>query len=219
MCARKYNGHELWTALGVIQEAGIDFEVVSQDTIIVDEVTGQPNSIKRTVYDVTLEEATSKFTAIMIVSGNMKLTEAYWRDAHVLDLIAAHEACSNPIAAICCSVPTIREAAAGKAVSFFPLIRSRELLTAAGAILRTVAWTVDQNLCTAEHQMASQSWAEAFCRMIKGEAQTIKLVDSGYVPKGRPRKTPPAILALQGKERDDPLPPRNPNRKKPIDEV
>jgi putative intracellular protease/amidase len=202
-----------------MQEAGIDFEVVSQETIIQDEVTGQANSLARKVYDVSLSEAESKFTAIMIVSGDMKLTEAYWRDQHVLDLIAVHNNHSNPIAAICCSVPTIRGAAKGKAVSFFPLIRSRELLAAAGAILRTVAWTVDQNLCTAEHQMATQMWAESFVRMIKGEPETIKLVDSGYVPKGRPRKTPPAILALQGREKDDPLPPRNPNRKKPVDDV
>ena len=28
VCARRYNGHELWTFLGVLQEAEIEFEVV-----------------------------------------------------------------------------------------------------------------------------------------------------------------------------------------------
>jgi len=193
VCARRYNGHELWTALGVMQEAGLEFEVVSQAKYIEDEVTGQPNVLERKVWDVDPSEMTSKFGALMLVSGNMGDTEAYWKDNHVLGLVEAANAPLQPIAAICCSVPTIRNAARGKAVSFFPLIRSRELLTRAGAILRTVAWTVDQNLVTAEHQMATQMWAEAFVGMIYGREPPKPLHDSGYVPKGRLVRTPKVI--------------------------
>ena len=100
VCARKYNGHELWTALGVLQEAGILFEVVSQEKIISDEVTGQPNVLDRTVYEVSPLEIGDEFHAIMIVSGDMKLTESYWRDDHVLALIARTEGLLYPIAAI-----------------------------------------------------------------------------------------------------------------------
>lgn len=205
VCARKYNGHELWTALGVMQEAGIPFEVVSQAIIIEDEVTGQSNVLQRTVYDVSQEEAVATFTAIMIVSGDMKLTEAYWKDEHVLSLVRAHNDLNNPIAAICCSVPTIREATNHKEVSFFPLIRSKELLMRHGAILRTVALSVDGNLCTAEHQMASQMWSESFVCLIKGEPNPYNLSDSGYVPKGRPRKIPPSVLAMQGRTEQKPI--------------
>lgn len=198
VCAQKYNGHELWTALGVMQEAGIDFEVVSQHRIIQDEITFQANQIERLVWEVPIESAHLDFDGIMIVSGNMKDTEKYWKDEHVLGIIDGFNAIRKPIAAICCSVPTIRFAAKGKKVSFFPLIRSRELLRQAGAILCTVAWTVDKNLVTAEHQMATQMWAGSFVKLLLGQKQTYKpLVESGYTPKGRSIRTPDAITKLR----------------------
>lgn len=198
VCARRYNGHELWTALGVMQESGLDFEVVSQAVYIEDEVTGQQNVINRTVYQVPLEEL-QQFDGLMIVSGNMSDTEAYWKDKHVLDMVKLMNDRVAPIAAICCSVPTIREAATGKKVSAFPLIRSKELLSRAGALYQTVALTVDQNLATAEHQMATQMWAEAYCRLVKGEEPLPPLIDSGYMPKGRSIRTPKIIQQMRNK--------------------
>lgn len=187
VCAKRYNGHELWTALGVMKNQGHTFEVVSQHTLIEDEVTGQRNSIARTVHEVNVDEM-ADFDGIMIVSGNMQDTEAYWKDKHVLDLIAATDSQDKPVSAICCSVPTIRHVAKGKKVSFFPLVRSRMLLHDAGAILTTVAITVDGKLATAEHQMATQVWAEQFSRLLDGLEGNVALFDSGYTPKGRERK-------------------------------
>lgn len=198
VCARRYNGHELWTALGVIKQRGHTFELVSTDYIIQDEITMRPNRIKRIVDEVSPSEIREgKFNAFMIVSGNMDDTEAYWKHSRVLAYIDAANFKGLPIAAICCSVPTIREAARDKKVSFFPLVRSRHLLTEAGAILQTVALTTDQNLVTAEHQMASQMWAEDFCNMIEGKPPIYNLTDSGYVPKGHERMPIPEVEALR----------------------
>lgn len=194
VCAKRYNGHELWTALGVLQGRGHTFEVVSQDLEIRDELTLRPNSIERTVWEV---EDIDKFDAMMVVSGNMADTEAYWDDKHVLSLIEEVNAAEKPLAAICCSVPTIRYAAEGKGVSFYPLIRSRERLTLAGAILKTVALTRDTNLVTAEHQMASEMWAEEFCNLLEGKPQQYVLVDSGFTPKGNERKPIPQLERIK----------------------
>jgi putative intracellular protease/amidase len=193
VCAKRYNGHELWTALGVMQERGHTFEVVSTEYTIRDELTLRPNVIERLVYEVPVEEAVEQFDGIMIVSGNMKDTEAYWDDKHVVGLIDAFNSREQPVAAICCSVPTVAVAAEGKQVSFFPLIRSRHRLQDAGAILRSVALTRDKNLVTAEHQMATQMWAIEYSALLEGLDHQYHLEDSGYMPKGMLRKPDPDI--------------------------
>lgn len=197
ICAKQYNGHELWTALGIMQRRGIEFEVVSTQREIKDEISFQPNIIDRTVGDLLPNEMFD-FDGIMIVSGNMKDTEAYWRDERVLNQIRMADQMGKAIAAICCSVPTIREVAKGKRVSFFPLIRSRMLLEEAGAVLTTVAVSVDGRLVTAEHQMATQLWATAFSNILEGKPDGVNLVDSGFTPKGRERKPIKEIEALKG---------------------
>lgn len=192
VCARRYNGHELWTALGILQQANVDFEVISTQNVIMDEITFGAQRIKRTIDEVTADELDA-FDGLMIVSGNMADTEAYWKDKRVLSYVDKAHSSDLPIAAICCSVPTIRNAALGKRVSFFPLVRSRDLLERAGAILQTVAMTVDGKLVTAEHQMATQIWAEAFVKVLNDEEPEVRLTDSGFVPRGRPRKPIPEI--------------------------
>jgi putative intracellular protease/amidase len=211
VCARRYNGHELWTALGVIRSRGHTFELISTDYVIQDEITMRPNRIKRTIDEVP---NVANFDALMIVSGNMKDTEAYWTDSRVLSYVTEANDRSLPIAAVCCSVPTIREAARDKRVSFFPLIRSRQLLEGAGAVLQTVALTVDQNLVTAEHQMASQMWAEEFCNLIEGLPQEYFFVDSGYTPKGRERMPIPEVEALRVKLGGTPTVIHSPHKKR-----
>jgi putative intracellular protease/amidase len=193
VCARRYNGHELWTTLGVLQESGIGFEVISSDRLIMDEVTFKPNKIQRTIEDVEASEL-DELDGLMIISGNMDDTEAYWKHPKVLSYVAKAGQRDLAIAAICCSVPTIRGVASGKRVSFFPLVRSRDLLMRAGAILTTVAMTVDGRLVTAEHQMASQIWAEAFVEVLQGKPASVQLFDSGFTPKGSERKP---IMALE----------------------
>ncbi len=181
--ARRYNGHELWTALGILNEAGIEFEIISTETLIKDEVTFRENTIERTISDVDPEEM-DEFDGLMIISGNMDDTELYWTHRRVLKYVAAANEEDKPIAAICCSVPTIRYAAEGKKVSYYPLIRSREHLTRAGAFPQTISVTVDANLVTAEHQMQTQTWVEQYVRLLKGEESDLGLVDSGFTPEG-----------------------------------
>lgn len=194
--ARQFNGHELWTALGILKKTGHTFEVVSKDKHISDEVTGRRVHVHRTLYEANL--MTEPFDGLMFVSGNMKDTEEYWKNSKVQDLV--HQAMERnlPIAAICCSVPTIRDAAKGKRVSFFPLLRSRELLRNAGAILSSVSLSVDGKLVTAEHQMMSQMWAEAYAKVLNGEEVVVDLEDSKYVPQGRERKPMPELERLKG---------------------
>lgn len=188
--ARQFNGHELWTSLGVLTKGGHTFEVVSTSLHLVDEVTGERVKIEKTLDSVP---SLGGFDALMFISGNMKDTEAYWSDRRTLSLVDEASKANLPIAAICCSVPTVRAAAKGRVVSFFPLIRSRELLTAAGATLSTISLSVDGRLVTAEHQMMTQMWAEAFDRVLKGEEVSMSLVDSKYTPKGRERKPIPEV--------------------------
>lgn len=196
VCARRYNGHELWTFLGVLQEAEIDFEVISTSTLVEDEVTYQPNLIDRTLDDV---ESVKGFDGLAFVSGNMKDTEAYWDDPRTLRYVRQAVDMNIPIAAICCSVPTVRYAANGKKVSYFPLLRSTELLERAGALCQTISITVDGKLVTAEHQMATQTWAEAYVRVLNGDLEVdLGLQDSGFVPGGKGRRKPdPEFVRLQ----------------------
>jgi putative intracellular protease/amidase len=195
VCARQYNGHELWTALGILQEQGHTFEVISTDYYIQDEVTFKPNVIERIIPEVDADELGEKFDGLMIVSGNMADTEAYWDDPKVQSYVTRAGELDLPTAAICCSVPTIASIAEGKRVSFFPLVRSKIRLRDAGAILTTVAMTVDGKLVTAEHQMASQIWAEAFSDVLHGrEYRGVELQDSGYTPKGQERKPIPGMV-------------------------
>ena len=194
ICARRYNGHELWTALGVLQQAGIDFDVASTSKIIADELTRQPNTIELIVGDITNLEG---YDGLMFVSGDMGDTEAYWHDTHIQKLVGLVPD-DMPVAAICCSVPTIRLLARDKKVSFFPLIRSRMLLEDAGAILSTISISVDGNLVTAEHQMATQTWAALFVQVLEGETADPELRDSGYVPEGKTeRKLHPRLERLR----------------------
>ena len=193
--------NELWTALGVMQQAGLEFEVVSTDTFIQDEVTGQGNTITTTL-DALDEEEVLKYDGLMIVSGNMKDTELYWTHPKVQAFVLYAHTADMPMAAICCSVPTIRLAANGKRVSFYPLVRSRALLQQAGAILSTVAISVDGKLVTAEHQMASQVWAEHFVKVMNGEETDPGLTDSGYTPMGKtPKRFAPEVELAREKFR------------------
>lgn len=203
VCAQRYNGHELWTALGVMQAHGLEFDVASTQYLIEDEITFQANKIQYTLDDIDPEKV-RQYDGLMFVSGNMKDTELYWKHPTTQQYVREAFEADIPIAAICCSVPTIRTAAKGKRVSFFPLVRSRILLEDAGAIPQSVSITVDGKLVTAEHQMSSQRWAEFFCQVLDGENVDTRLVDSGFVPSGRARRRlPPEVELMKRKARND----------------
>lgn len=191
-CAKRYNGHELWTLLGVLRERGHEFEVVSQETLIRDELTLRPNILDRTLYQVPNSDA-QRFDAFCIVSGNMADTEAYWTDPKMEELLHEFKSKNKTLAAICCSVPTLAPIAKGIKVSYFPLVRSRQRLERAGAILEPTSLTVDQNTATAENQMITEMWAHEICNLLEGKPPQFKFTPTGFMPKGRPRRLPKEI--------------------------
>ena len=69
----------------------------------------------------------------------------------------------------------------------------------AGAILNEVTLTRDQNIVTAEHQMASQMWAEEYCNLLEDLPTEHVFELSGFVPRGRPRKDPEVLAELKRK--------------------
>lgn len=199
VCSRRYNGHELWVALGVLAERGHTFDLLSTGRVIEDEDTHKKNKVNMLVGDVHPYELGDKYDAFMIISGNPKDTEDYWHNETVRNYVKEANKHDLPIAAICASVPSIRDAAYGKRVSYFPLIRSRELLTQAGAIPQSVALTRDKNLVTAEHEMVTHAWATEFCNVIEGLPQEHFFKPSLFTPKGGERKPIPIVEDLKRK--------------------
>ena len=192
ICAKRYNGHELWTLLGVLQKRGHEFEVVSQETLIRDELTLRPNTIKRTVYEVVSVEG---FDAVCVVSGNMEDTEAYWDDTYVEDLLKAFNNTEKVVAAICCSVPTLGPIAEGVKISYYPLVRCRHHLQYYKADLQNTSLTIDGRFITAENQMISEMWADEICNMLEGKPVQNVMTDSGFTPKGFERMMMPDVRA------------------------
>jgi putative intracellular protease/amidase len=201
VCAKRYNGHELWTLLGVLSERKHTFEVVSQDVLIRDELTLRPNTIERRVWEVLPEEH-SKFDGMIVVSGNMADTEAYWKDNHVQSLLETFKSSDKICAAICCSVPTLAPIAKGVKVSFFPLMRSRDRLRNYGALLQNTSITVDGKIITAENQMMTQMWATEICNVVEGSKPQYEMSDSGFTPKGLERRMSPEVRASIDEDRD-----------------
>ncbi len=190
--AKRFNGHELWTTLKVLGANDIAYDVVSVADPISDEITGK--TVHPTVTFNKLSPYMEDYEALIFVSGNMKDTEFHWNHKWTQTAVEAAHMRELVIAAICCSVPTIRKAARDKRVSFFPLVRARVLLEAAGALLTNVSVSVDDRLVTAEHQMATQTWAGAIADVMHGRDPAINLVDSGFTPGGRVMKRQSPIL-------------------------
>lgn len=194
VCARRYNGHELWTLLGVLQRRGHTFEVASTATRIHDEKTFETNSIERTIYDIDPRTA-KDFEGLIIVSGNPQDTMAYWHDRHLLDLMIAFKMERKILGAICVSAPTLAPVARGAKVSFFPLIESRKHLQRFGAICQDVSITVDteHRMVTAENQMMSEMWGEEICNLLEGLPPSITLNKSTFRFSGFQRRFPQGV--------------------------
>jgi len=191
--ARHFNGNELTNFTSTLRARGHAFSIASTAHVIQDEVTKEIFRIKRLIG----EPDPDRYDGLIHSSGDMADCEAYWDHPVVLNTVDAFNAKTKPIGAICISVPAIRFAAEGKKVSFFPLIRSRDLLTQAGAICMPVAMTRDQNLVTGEHQMSAGFMAEEYCNLLEGKPPQYDFQDSGYIPQGRPRKDPKALKNIK----------------------
>lgn len=209
VASRRFNSTELFGTISTLKTSGIKFDIasVSKDMLIFDEKTYKPARVNLWIDSVDPRTAPSRYDGLVFVSGNMKDTESHWDNSRVLHLVDAFNQKSKPIAAICCSVPSIRGAAYQKKVSFYPLVRARVLLEKAGAILENVAVTADQNLVTAEHEVATKEWMEAFVYLLKtGKPPVINLRDSGFQPgkdKGFPYKKIPELEAIKERGGND----------------
>lgn len=184
--ARRYNGHEFWTALKVMKDADIEFDVMSTTRRISDEVTRERNVIEHTLDD-DLWKVRGRYDGVMVVSGNPEDTMNFWTDSRVQWNVLRAMKEESAIASICVGVPAIRDACEGKRITCFPLVKSKELLRAAGATITGIAVETDGKLCTAEHQMASQMWAENFVAVMDGRRppNVLSVVDGFFKPKER----------------------------------
>jgi protease I len=197
-CHFNLSGNELFTALSVIKSAGHTFEVRSTDTVIEDEVTGDKRRLKQTIYDSPPDPDT--FDGLMFTSGTMRDSEAYWTNLQALEYVRAFAAFGKPVAAICITVPVLIPAIKGRTVTCFPLIREKDLLRRAGAVLSPVSMVRDGNVVTAENQMATQIWAEEFVALMEGRPPVHTLTDCDWREKTIPRKDIPILQELQRKQ-------------------
>jgi putative intracellular protease/amidase len=182
ICSRRFNRHELTNLLGTLRQAGHSFHVMSTDSIIQDELNLEFKKRAHFVLDQDWPEP-DRYDGLAFSSGNMQDSELYWNHPTAKSYVEAFNYVGKPIYAICITVPAIRWAAEGKTVTCFPLIRSKDLLRMAGAKISGLSIARDQNLVTAEHQMASQMAAEEYCALLAGEPVRYPLVDANWKPR------------------------------------
>lgn len=180
--SRRFNGHELWTALGVLHKEGVEFEVVATHPTIADEVDQGVYTISRVLDDLSPEDVL-EFDGLMVVSGNPRDTEVLWTHQRAQKAVRTAFEADLPLGAICAAVPSIRLAAKGKRVTYYPLMKARDLLRRAGAEFVNTAVHVDGKLVTAEHQMATSLWAECFVKVLRDEDADPGLLDPSEIFK------------------------------------
>ena len=181
-----YNGHELFVTLKELKDAKFEWTVLSSELVIEDEVTHKMFKIDGKYNEVKVD--VDEYDILFVVSGAFKPTKAHWKDPVVLGIVKRFYDAGKVMAAICCSVPTIRIAVSGKRVARFPLIEEDDLLKQAGAILTGKSVEVDGKVITAEHQMASQVWANAAIRVVMGEKVEINYPKT-FIPTGKGKLT------------------------------
>lgn len=196
LVSRRYNSREFWPVLRLLHAAGITFRVVSTGLVLQDEETGTAHKIQDTVECLVGLHATD-FDGMMVISGNPKDTEKYYKDKHAQRLVREMGEANKPLAAICAAVPALAPALRGKCVSWFPLQKSRDILQLAGAIMTEVGLTIDGMICTAENEWQTVRWAESFRDLVLGlEVPPLNLTPSGFKPKSIPRRYNPLEEAL-----------------------
>ena len=182
---RRYNPYEFWGCLGVLQQREIPYILSSTHNYVWSE-----RDRKEVINTIPLEaiDASLPFRGLMIVSGNPSDTRALWFDKQLKALVV--DSRSTPIAAICAAAPCVRYIAKGKRVATYPLVEAKSLIKDSGGLLSTESIVVDPPIVTAEHQMRTVQWANAFCDLLQGQSTNINIIDSGFSPRGKPRRLP-----------------------------
>ena len=185
--AKRYNGHELFLSLKVLDSLGVEFTTATHDDIaMVDEISGKGFLADYVVQECDPEKCSDQYDALVIVSGNLKDTMRFWTCESTRNLVKRFHAKGKVVAAICCSVPALRDIVSGKKVSFFPLSKSKDILRTSGAIFCPGSRAVDGNIVTAENQMVTQEWAEDIVKVMRGEIVVLDLPVT-FEPGGRAR--------------------------------
>jgi len=194
LVSRRYNYTELWVTLKMFIARGHTFEIASTHQVIRSETSTDYNRVQRLVSEVPSMKG---FDGIVIISGNPEDTEKFWYDRHVQDLVQEASRTDLTIAGICAAVPAIRPAVRNKKVSYYPLIRSRDLLTEAGALLQTTSLSTDGRVVTAENESVTTMWATNICDVAEGKSPTYVLNPSTFKRKLRERKPIKELEALK----------------------
>lgn len=170
-----YNARELWGTMKILKNNDIDFEVISlnKNCIIQDEEGPETIKIHGSVDDFILRTI-EDFDALFIISGALKETMDHWHHKKIRRIVNRFNEQEKVIAAICCSVPTIRYVCKGKKVAFFPLAESRALLKDAGAVDSKMSLMIDGRIITAETQIATKPWAQMAADVINGKEVELK---------------------------------------------
>jgi putative intracellular protease/amidase len=184
ICARRYNPHELYTVIDVLDARGYSPSIVSTDSVIQDMYTGEPF---RATYSLeTAGQYHTVSSGIIFVEGELKDTQVLWTDKTVLEVVASFNQGRRPIAAIGTAVPCIRLVSCYKQVSFFPLnLEMKDLLTKAGADPSGKTVTRDDNIVTGEHHQAARLVADEFCNLLDGAPWELVTHNSEFKPDGR----------------------------------
>ena len=199
--SRRYNYHEFWASLAVLQERGHEVVVVSSGWALRAE-KGYDRAHKAHHLLSWLDEADlSVFDGLIVISGNPSDTEGYWHNETVLRAVEKFK--DRPIGAICQAVPTIRFAVRGTKVSYYPVMRAKALLEEAGAIPNGTVMTRDGLAVTASYEVVTQTWATEYCNLLEGLPQEYFFhEDAASNVRGKPRREPPEIELLKRRRTD-----------------
>jgi putative intracellular protease/amidase len=192
--SQRYNYEEFWVTLRILKHRGHTFDIVSTGLKIRPETSDKINVLSKTVYEIP---SMAGYAGIVIISGNPKDTEKYWHDKHAQMLVKQAVENNIVIAGICAAVPAVRLATRNKKVSYFPLIKSRELLEENGAILIGTSLAVDGKLVTAENEAMTEMWATNIADVLEDKLPTYILEKSSFKRKEIPRKDVPELEYLK----------------------
>jgi hypothetical protein len=188
-----FNGAEMFAMLHTLTERGHTFDVVApkKGYIWDDFDLKKPYKLNKDYWDDDVFD----YDGLVVITGDPKLSRKAAKDWRLRRIVLAYK--DKPVASICTAVSAIRWICEGKRVAAFPLLRVREQLSDAGAIVTRLSVCVDGNIVTAESQVKSEEWSNFFCDLLEGKTPDFNLKDSGYLPVGIPRYTHPEIVKLQ----------------------